>query len=52
MMDVYFRTIEGQVPDPAWEAKLENLSRKFRTLKEKAATYQPPRATDAETATA
>lgn len=52
MMDVYFRTIEGQVPDPAWEAKLENLSRKFRTLKEKAATYQPPRATDTETATA
>lgn len=46
MMDVYFRTIEGQVPDPAWEAKLDNLSGKFKTLKEKAATYQPPRAAD------
>ncbi|MBV0914122.1 hypothetical protein [Anianabacter salinae] len=44
MMDVYLRTIEGQAPDPAWEAKLENLSRKFRTLKEKAQSYQPPRA--------
>lgn len=50
MMDVYFRTIEGQVPDPAWEAKLENLSRKFKTLKEKAATYQPPRAVEPEAA--
>ncbi|AVF02688.1 MULTISPECIES: hypothetical protein [Devosia] len=46
MMQVYFRTIEGQVPDPAWEAKLDNLSGKFRTLKEKAQNYQPPRATD------
>ena len=36
MMQVYFRTIEGQVPDPAWDAKLEHLSRPFRTLKERA----------------
>lgn len=43
MMDVYFRTIEGQVPDPAWEAKLEQLSKKFSRLKEKALAYQPPR---------
>lgn len=43
MMDVYFRTIEGQVPDPAWEAKLEQLSKKFSSLKEKAQSYQPPR---------
>jgi len=50
MMDVYFRTIEGQVPDPAWEAKLENLSGKFRTLKEKAQNYQAPRATEPEAA--
>jgi hypothetical protein len=46
MMQVYFRTIEGQVPDPAWEAKLDNLSGKFRTLKEKAQNYQPPGAAD------
>ncbi|WP_417249460.1 hypothetical protein [Celeribacter sp.] len=44
MMDVYFRTIEGQVADPAWEAKLENLSGKFARLKEKAQSYTPPRA--------
>lgn len=44
MMEVYFRTIKGQVPDPAWEAKLEQLSKKFSSLKEKAASYQPPRA--------
>ncbi len=44
MMEVYFRTIAGQVPDPAWEAKLDSLSAKFTKLKEKARTYQPPRA--------
>jgi hypothetical protein len=42
MMEVYFRTIAGQVPDPAWEAKLDSLSGKFTKLKEKARTYQPP----------
>ncbi|GAB2187764.1 hypothetical protein [Roseibium sp. LAB1] len=46
IMEVYFRTIEGQQPDPAWEAKLEQLSAKFSSLKEKAASYQPPRAND------
>lgn len=38
MMQVYFKTIEGQTPDPAWDTKLENLSGKFRKLKQKAAT--------------
>lgn len=37
LMQVYFKTIEGQVPDPAWDSKLENLSSKFRELKQKAA---------------
>lgn len=36
MMQVYFRTIEGQVPNPEWEAKLEQMSDKFRKLKERA----------------
>jgi hypothetical protein len=36
MMQVYFRTIEGQEPDPEWEARLEQMSDKFRTLKERA----------------
>lgn len=52
MMEVYFRTIAGQAPDPAWEAKLDSLSAKFTKLKEKARTYQPPRATPEATATA
>ncbi|WP_333682929.1 hypothetical protein [Pontibaca methylaminivorans] len=51
MMEVYFRTIAGQVPDPAWEAKLDSLSAKFTRLKEKARTYQPPRATPEAAAT-
>lgn len=41
MMQVYFRTIEGQTPDPAWDAKLESLSGKFRELKQKAAGAGP-----------
>lgn len=36
LMQVYFRTIEGQTPDPEWEAKLEQMSAKFRELKAKA----------------
>ena len=44
MMDVYFRTIEGQTPDPAWETKLDSMSNKFTKLKEKARHHQPPSA--------
>jgi hypothetical protein len=36
MMQVFFRTIEGQVPNPEWEAKLSQISGKFRKLKENA----------------
>ncbi|MGO4450819.1 hypothetical protein AB4Y96_18030 [Phyllobacterium sp. TAF24] len=36
MMQVFFRTIEGQVPNPEWDAKLSQISSKFRTLKENA----------------
>lgn len=36
MMQVYFKTIEGQEPNPEWEAKLEQMSGKFRKLKERA----------------
>lgn len=32
LMQVYFRTIEGQTPDPAWEGRLDQLSDKFRRL--------------------
>lgn len=33
LMQVYFRTIEGQTPDPEWEAKLDGMSSHFRKLK-------------------
>jgi hypothetical protein len=38
LMDVYFKTIEGQQPDPEWDRRLTDASRAFRELKEKAAT--------------
>ena len=36
LMEVFFKKIEGQEPDPEWDAKLEKASEQFRTLKEKA----------------
>ena len=39
MMDVYFRVIEGQTPDPAWDERIGQVSKKFRELKDKAANW-------------
>lgn len=39
LMQVYFKAIEGQTPNPEWEAKLEKASAKFRELKEKAGGF-------------
>lgn len=36
LMQVYFRTIEGQVPNPEWDQKLAGASKHFRQLKDKA----------------
>lgn len=36
LMDVYFKTIEGQVPNPDWDRKLAEASAKFREIKDKA----------------
>lgn len=36
LMQIYFKVIEGQVPNPEWDRKLEEASSKFRELKEKA----------------
>lgn len=44
MTDVYCPTIKGQNSGPAWETNLDRLSGKFVKLKEKAVSYQPPRA--------
>lgn len=41
MMQVFFRTIEGQQPDPEWEARLEQMSGKFRKLKDRALGSAP-----------
>lgn len=39
MMQVYFKTIEGQELDPAWDQKLTELSGKFREIKTKAGQW-------------
>lgn len=36
LMQVYFKAIEGQVPDPEWDRRLGEASAKFRELKDKA----------------
>ncbi|RDD99792.1 hypothetical protein DTW92_02540 [Paracoccus pantotrophus] len=41
LMQVYFKTIEGQQPDPEWDARLEQMSKKFRELKARAVGSQP-----------
>jgi hypothetical protein len=39
LMEVYFKTVEGQSPDPAWDQRLTSASNKFGQLKEKAASW-------------
>ena len=39
LMEVYFATIKDQVPDPEWDAKLADLSAKFRDLKDRALAH-------------
>lgn len=43
LMQVFFKTIEDQQPDPEWDARLEQMSGKFRQLKARAlgGTSQP-----------
>lgn len=36
LMQVYFRQIEGQTPNPEWDAKLSDVSRQFRDIKDRA----------------
>src|SRR5690554_490632 len=48
LMQVYFKTIEGQHPDPEWEARLEQMSAKFRKLKARALGEAKPAGSDAE----
>lgn len=39
LMQVYFKTIEGQEPDAVWEERLDKASVKFRELKDKATSF-------------
>ena len=39
MMQVFFRTTAGQVPDPEWEARISGVSKKFVELKDKAVQW-------------
>jgi len=39
MMEVYFRVTDGQTPDPAWDQRIGEVSRKFRDLKGRAANW-------------
>ncbi len=39
LMQVFFTVTEGQTPNPEWEAKLDNVSGKFRELKTKAENW-------------
>jgi hypothetical protein len=41
LMQVFFKTIEGQTPDPEWSARLSQASGKFRELAQKAASWMP-----------
>ncbi|GGA63200.1 hypothetical protein GCM10011499_36990 [Pelagibacterium lentulum] len=50
LMQVYFKVIEGQQPDPQWEARLEQMSGKFKKLKERA-TGIPPNSEPGQVAT-
>jgi hypothetical protein len=39
MMEVYFKTVEGQSPDPVWDERLSQASGKFKQIKDKAAGW-------------
>ena len=41
LMQVYFKVIEGQTPDPEWSARLDGASRRFRELGQKASDWVP-----------
>jgi hypothetical protein len=41
LMQVYFKTIEGQTPNAEWEERLNTVSTRFRDLATKAAGWTP-----------
>ncbi|WP_198147370.1 hypothetical protein [Gilvimarinus polysaccharolyticus] len=51
MIEVYFKTIEGQTPNPEWDEKLSSASDKFREMSQKAASYVSDTFASSNTAT-
>jgi hypothetical protein len=49
LMEVYFRTIEGQSPDPVWDDRLSKASNKFNEIKEKGSAWVSRRSGGATT---
>lgn len=41
MMQAFFKVTAGQTPDPAWDAKLSQASRKFNAIREKSGLWSP-----------
>lgn len=39
LLQVYFKAIDGQAPDPVWQQRLASVSGKFRELQQKAASW-------------
>lgn len=39
LLQTYFKETDGQSPNPEWEARLDGASRKFATIKDKAASW-------------
>lgn len=39
LLQTYFKEIDGQTPNPEWEARLDGVSRKFGELKDKAVSW-------------
>jgi uncharacterized membrane protein len=51
LMQVFFKVTEGQAPNPEWESRLDQVSGKFRTLKDKAKTWGTERPQEEPAAT-
>ena len=43
MMQVFFKVTAGQMPDPAWDARLSQVSNKFNKIREQAQAWVPTR---------
>jgi len=41
LMQVFFKTVEGQTPNPEWKTRLSSASRKFQELAAKASSWIP-----------